>query len=106
MKQNLDGINISNHDTSASESESESDGDTMANDDLEDEVDEWVFVSSNKNLPKVNATIECKFPNYETIIKCRIISKGGKSSTSSWHFLNIQGYGEDHGKCCSFKNVF
>ena len=78
----------------------------MINDDFKLDLDEWVLVNNNKNLPKVNSIIHCKFPNYETIIKCRIISKAGKSSTSSWHFLNIQEFGEDCGKCCSFKNVF
>ena len=66
---------------------------------------ERVYVKNPKTLPKVNALIECKFPNYEQIVKCKILSKAGKVSTANWHFLNIQEYGEEAGKCCSFKGA-
>ena len=108
VKQNPDVM--SNHDhqsTSESESESESDGDdTLIDVDFENELDEWVLVNNNKSLPKVDSVVKCKFPNVETIIRCRIISRGGKSTTASWHFLNILEFGEGRAKCCSFKNVF
>ena len=64
----------------------------------------WVTVNSRTDLPKVNTVIECNFPNQDHTIKCKILSKAGKSSTASWHYLNVQ---EDDkpGKCCSFKGV-
>ena len=64
----------------------------------------WVTVISKADLPKVNTVIDCHFPNQDDTIKCKILSKAGKSSTASWHYLNVQ---EDDkpGKCCSFKGV-
>ena len=66
---------------------------------------EWTHVTDNKNLPQVNSVIECRFPNYDHNIKCKVVSKAGKSSTKNWHFLNIKEDGNDLSKCCSFKDV-
>ena len=91
-----------------SSSESESDSD----DDIQDEhnqvwlSEEWICVKNNKDLPKVNSFIRCKFPNYAPIVQCKILSRAGKLSASNWHFLNIQEQGEEYGKCCSFKDAF
>ena len=65
----------------------------------------WTTVKSKQDLPKPNSSIECLFPGNESPIQCTVISKGGKSSTSNWHYLNIQEEEQSHGKCCSFKNV-
>ena len=58
-----------------------------------------------KDLPKVNSVVECVFPGYEEKIKCKILSRAGKSTTANWHFLNIQEDENDRGKCCDFKDV-
>ena len=67
--------------------------------------EEWVKVNSKNNLPHQNTTIECKFPNYDHNIKCKVISRAGKVSTGNWHFMNIQEQNETRGKCCSFKDA-
>ena len=64
----------------------------------------WVNVRSHKDLPKVNSDIDCKFPNQDWKIRCKVLSKAGKASTSNWHFLNIQ-EDDNVGKCCSFKDA-
>ncbi len=43
----------------------------------------WTHVTSKENLPKVNSTIECMFPEHDWKVKCRVLSKAGKSSTAS-----------------------
>ena len=73
-------------------------------DDAVQDVGEWIHVTSNSDLPKINSNIECKFPDHPNNVKCTIISRAGKSSTASWHFLNIK-EGDGEGKCCSFKNA-
>ena len=70
----------------------------------EQDVDEWIRVNNKKDLPKVDTMIECKFPNQDYNVKCKILSKAGKSSTANWHYLNVQEDDGD-GKCCSFKGV-
>ena len=88
------------------ENESSDDSDVtevVENVELEQSTD-WVHVTDNKSLPHVNSLIECKFPGFTNNIKCRVLSKGGKSSTPNWHYLNIIEDGEDTGKCCSFKD--
>ncbi len=65
---------------------------------------EWTYVTNKRDLPKVNTTIECKFPDHSNNVTCTVLSKAGKSSTASWHFLNIK-EGDEEGKCCSFKNA-
>ena len=67
--------------------------------------DNWTHVAANKHLPKVKSTIDCIFPGYTTPIKCKILSKAGKSTTNNWHYMNIKEGGEDCGKCCSFQNA-
>ena len=102
-------INSRNGYQSSSESESD-DGTTT--DDLQNDIDEynlldeWTYVSNNKTLPNVSSIIECKFANYDPIVKCKVLSKAGKSSAANWHYLNILENGEVQGKCCSFKNAF
>ena len=64
----------------------------------------WTNVKSHRDLPKVNSTVQCKFPNFDGQVQCKIISKAGKSSTANWHFLNVEENGGE-GKCCSFKDV-
>ena len=75
-----------------------------AGDDQTNSSDGWICVKDRSNLPAVNSNIECVFPN-DCKIKCKVISKAGKSSTASWHFMNIKQNDESKGKCCSFKNV-
>ena len=111
--------NVNNQQQDVVESESESDdennddGDDTQYEDSNSSLDndddilhDWIYVNNNKNLPKVNMLIECKFPNYDPIVKCKVLSKAGKSSTPNWHFVNIQEDGEEQGKCCSFKDTF
>ena len=71
---------------------------------LPDETSSWIHVKSHKDLPKINSTVTCIFPNYNGEVKCNILSKAGKSSTKNWHYMNIQEDRED-GKCCSFKDA-
>ena len=98
---------------SESDDDDEIDDDNSDSDKIDDDVDdesyddaEWTCVNDKRSLPKVGSLIECKFENYDPIVKCRVLSKAGKSSTANWHFLNIIEQGEDQGKCCSFKNAF
>ncbi len=65
---------------------------------------EWTRVMDTGDLPKVNSTVECKFPNYQFNVKCTILSRAGKASAGNWHFLNIE-EDDGEGKCCSFKNT-
>ena len=94
--------------TDAPASTPESDRETSAaassHSDVNDrEVENWTHISNHRDLPKNESTIKCLFPGYEDEIICKILSRGGKSTTSNWHFLNIQEDGENVGKCCSFK---
>ena len=75
------------------------------NENVVDDCDGWVHVRNKNNLPKINSVVECNFPGYEQSIKCRVLSRAGKSSTQNWHFMNIQEDGEDNGKCCSFRDA-
>ena len=65
----------------------------------------WTTVQSRHDLPKPNSSIECKFPGVESTIKCKVISRAGKSSANNWHYLNIQEEEQSRGKCCSFRDV-
>jgi transposase InsO family protein len=66
---------------------------------------EWTQVTAYKDLPKNGSTIECLFPEYENKIKCKILSRAGKTTTANWHFLNVQEDNDENGKCCTFKNA-
>ena len=70
----------------------------------DEESDNWIRVNSSKDLPKINSTVECMFPNHDWKVKCKILSKAGKTSTGNWHYMNIK-EDEEEGKCCSFKNA-
>ena len=72
---------------------------------LPENEDGWKSVRNHRDLPPVNSTVECRFPNYEDNIKCTIMSKAGKSSTSNWHYMNIKENEQQQGKCCSFKDA-
>ena len=65
----------------------------------------WVKVDSNQDLPKTKTSVECSFPGTDYPIKCKILSRAGKTSTNNWHYLNIIQDGESTGKCCSFKDA-
>ena len=39
----------------------------------------WVKVNSKKDLPKVNTMVECKFPDQSFTVKCKVLSRAGKS---------------------------
>ena len=69
-----------------------------------DSHSEWITVNNKRDLPKVNTMVQCRFPNDNNIVSCKILSKAGKSSTGNWHFLNIQ-KDDQPGKCFSFKGV-
>ena len=60
-----------------------------------------VSVISNKNLPKPGTKISFKLASDSDWRTCTVINRGGKASTSSWHFLNIK-EGEEK-RCISFK---
>ena len=64
----------------------------------------WTSVKNHKDLPKVSSTVQCKFPDVDGQVTCKILSKAGKSSTANWHYLNVQ-EANGEGKCCSFKDV-
>ena len=65
---------------------------------------QWTTVTHNQDLPKKNYHISYKLCNDDDIHQCSILSRGGKASTDTWHYLNVK---EDNGneKCMSFKNV-
>ena len=92
----------SNH---SAESESSSTEVANLNNTTSTSEDNWINVLSSKDLPKVNSTVDCMFPDFDTKIRCKILSKAGKSTTANWHFMNIKEDDEDPGKCCSFKHA-
>ena len=102
----LTNRDISQHSSSESESDSEDDNDEPDENNQVWLSEEWICVKNNKDLPKVNSFIYCKFPNFAPIVQCQILSRAGKLSAANWHFLNIQEQGEEYGKCCSFKDAF
>ena len=65
----------------------------------------WITVQTKRDLPKPNSSIECIFPGHDSAITCKVISRGGRSTTPNWHFLNILEEDSHEGKCCSFKEV-
>ena len=65
----------------------------------------WTHVCTAKDLPRVNAVVDCVFPDYNTRIKCRILSRAGKTTTGDCHLLIIQEDKHDRGTCCDFKDV-
>lgn len=68
-------------------------------------ADEWNLVRCPRDLPKLKTNVDCRFPGYDTVVKCKILSRAGKVSTPSWHFLNVQETEQSEGKCCSFEGV-
>ena len=73
---------------------------------IEDAGDQgWKKVECHRDLPKIQTSVDCIFPDHQEPVTCRILSKAGKASTSNWHYLNIQESEETDGKCCSFKGV-
>ena len=65
----------------------------------------WITVQTKRDLPKPNSSIECIFPGHDSAITFKVISRGGRSTTPNWHFLNILEEDSHEGKCCSFKEV-
>ena len=61
-------------------------------------------VVSNIDLPKKGSNIQFKLPEDSEWRNGTVISRGGKSSTANWHFLNVQESGSN-AKCISFKNA-
>ena len=101
-----DGDDFTDAPASTPESDRETSAAASSHSDVNDrEVENWTHISNHRDLPKNGSTIKCLFPGYEDEIICKILSRGGKSTTSNWHFLNIQEDGENVGKCCSFKDA-
>lgn len=64
------------------------------------------FVSSPKDLPYVDTNIEYRLEGTEHWKTAHVISKGGKSTTANWHFLNIKPLDDiSDAHCVSFKNA-
>ena len=85
---------MSQHSSSVTVSDSEDDNDEPDENHQVWLSEEWICVKNNKDLPKVNSFINCKFPNFAPIVQCQILSRAGKLSASNWDFLNIQEQGE------------
>ena len=69
------------------------------------ETENWTRVHTKHDLPKPKSTIECLFPGHDSAITCKVLSRGGRSTTPNWHYLNIMEENGQEGKCCSFKEV-
>ena len=78
---------------------------SQVSDTVVENSNDWIRVNSTRDLPKKDAIISCRFPTYDHVVKCRVLSRGGKASASNWHFLNILEDGKEAGRCCSFKDV-
>ena len=61
------------------------------------------IVINKSNLPKRGSNIKSKLPNTTQWRYGTVIGRGGKASTPSWHYMNIQE--ADKASCLSLKNA-
>ena len=64
-----------------------------------------VTVTQNADLPRKGDSISYKLADSDIWNKGEVVSRGGKASTASWHFLNIQKEGETEPHCLSLKGA-
>ena len=97
--------NASEEQVSSDESETEPQNHITEDTSVPAGIDNWTKVRTNHDLPKPKSNIECLFPGHDSAITCKVLSRGGRSTTPNWHYLNIIEENDHEGKCCSFKEV-